>query len=222
MVCCFGTGKAESGSASSGSLRLRLGRRFAAAWAPARRLSASWHSPSQDPIPSALTFTLGPICMAVNDIALPPLENSITTMLDLLITEGCSFQPSAFSDAAIERGERLHAGGGIEFELAVGAVEFDVLGALRQRHRLVVVGQRTQRRIRQVGGLRDPPAPRRRRSSALPSAAASLKNLSSASFLALARAASADSFTCATRLTNVRSYLGLELERGGLLRRRKN
>ena len=49
------------------------------------------------PDPSAVTFTLGPICMAVNDSSFPPLGNSITTMVDLLITDGCSFQPSGFS-----------------------------------------------------------------------------------------------------------------------------
>jgi hypothetical protein len=51
------------------------------------------------PEPSALTFTLGPICIAVNDSFLPALENSITTMLDLLITEGCSFQPCDFRES---------------------------------------------------------------------------------------------------------------------------
>ena len=51
------------------------------------------------PEPSALTFTLGPICIAVNDSFFPALENSITTMLDLLITEGCSFQPCDFRDS---------------------------------------------------------------------------------------------------------------------------
>ena len=37
--------------------------------------------------------------MAVNESFFPPLEKSITTMVDLLITEGCSFQPSDFSDS---------------------------------------------------------------------------------------------------------------------------
>ena len=46
------------------------------------------------PEPSALTFTFGPICIAVNEIALPPLKNSITAMLGWLMTEGCSFQPA--------------------------------------------------------------------------------------------------------------------------------
>jgi len=49
------------------------------------------------PVPSALTLTLGPICMAVSENALPPLEKSITTMLAWLMTEGRSFQPCDFS-----------------------------------------------------------------------------------------------------------------------------
>jgi len=52
----------------------------------------------KSPDPSALTRTLGPICMAVNDSALLPLENSITTMLGWLMTEGFSFQPCDFRE----------------------------------------------------------------------------------------------------------------------------
>ena len=94
MLCSFGTGNAESGSASR-SRGAALVAGVAACLLAASSLAFAITSPE----PSAVTLTLGPICIAVNDSFFPPLENSITTMLDLSITEGCCFQPSAFMDS---------------------------------------------------------------------------------------------------------------------------
>jgi hypothetical protein len=92
MVRCFGTGNAESGSAS----------RVSATALPAGAVDvlpgAAVAFAITSPDPSALTRTLGPICMAVNDSALLPLENSITTMLGWLMTDGFSLQPCGFRE----------------------------------------------------------------------------------------------------------------------------
>ena len=94
MVRCFGTGRAESASASRSCAATLVADALDAWPVAASDLAAAMTRPD----PSALTLTLGPICMAVNESALPPLENLITTMLGLLMTEGCSCQPSDFSD----------------------------------------------------------------------------------------------------------------------------
>ena len=99
MVRCFGTGNARIGLGFEGLRRPPCAGSLVRSDVPApSALAAILAFAITRPDPSALTLTLGPICMAVNDNALPPLENSITTMLGWLMTEGFSFQPCDFSE----------------------------------------------------------------------------------------------------------------------------
>src|SRR3954468_19963199 len=92
VLCSFGTGSVESGSASSGAASLAG---CDAACAPAVVFAAA----ASRPVPSADTFALAPICMIVNEIDLRPARNSRCAMVGLSMTVGASFQPAGFKAA---------------------------------------------------------------------------------------------------------------------------
>ena len=93
IVCCFGTGNAESARLREPDPRPFPWFRSRLRAGLARYFGVGHHQPGS----IGADVDLGAHLHGVNDIALPAREKSIVTILGLLMPMACSFQPCDFS-----------------------------------------------------------------------------------------------------------------------------